>query len=114
MADSDLGQVLTSGSGMTVYLFIPDAQGAPTCTDACAQSWPPVVVKEGTEVTGGEGVDASLLGTADHPEAGRQATYNGWPLYVFSGDSEPGDTNGQGQGGVWYALDPAGNPIDDD
>jgi peptidoglycan hydrolase-like protein with peptidoglycan-binding domain len=113
VADSDLGQVLTSGSGMTVYLFIPDAQGAPTCTDACAQSWPPVVVNEGTEVTGGDGVDASLLGTADHPDAGRQATYNGWPLYVFSGDSRPGDTNGQGQGGVWYALDPAGNPIDD-
>jgi len=114
VADSDLGQVLTSGSGMTVYVFMPDAQGAPTCTDACAQSWPPVVVEEGTEITGGEGVDASLLGTADHPDAGRQATYNGWPLYVFSGDSKPGDTNGQGQSGVWYALDPAGNPIDND
>ena len=75
---------------MTVYLFMPDAQGAPTCTDACAQSWPPVVVEDGTEVTGGEGVDASLLGTVDHPDAGTQATYNGWPLYVFSGDSTAG------------------------
>ena len=36
VADSDLGQILTAADGMTVYLFMPDAQGAPTCTDACA------------------------------------------------------------------------------
>jgi len=112
VADSDLGQILTSSTGMTLYLFMPDAQGAPTCTGACAQSWPPSIAKDPSKVTGGDGVDASLLGTVDHPDAGKQVTYNGWPLYVFSGDSKPGDTHGQGQGGVWYAVDPTGNPID--
>ncbi len=29
VADSDLGQLLTAADGMTVYLFMPDAQGAP-------------------------------------------------------------------------------------
>jgi predicted lipoprotein with Yx(FWY)xxD motif len=111
VADSDLGQILTNGSGITVYLFMPDAQGAPTCTDACAQSWPPVRVDDPSQVVAGNGIDSSLLGTVDHPDAGTQVTYNGWPLYVFSGDSAPGDTNGQGQGDAWYVLDPTGNPI---
>jgi predicted lipoprotein with Yx(FWY)xxD motif len=111
VADSALGQILTAGNGMTVYLFTPDAQGAPTCTSACAQAWPPLTVADAGQVTGGDGVDASLLGTVDHPGKGTQVTYNGWPLYVFSGDSAPGDTNGQGQGDIWYVLDPTGNAI---
>ena len=111
VADSDVGQILTAADGMTVYLFMPDDQGAPTCTDSCAEQWPPVTVDDATQITGGDGVDASLLDTVEHPE-GIQVTYNGWPLYVFAGDSSPGDTNGQGQGGVWYVVDPTGNPID--
>jgi peptidoglycan hydrolase-like protein with peptidoglycan-binding domain len=111
VADSGLGKILTAGNGKTVYLFMPDAQGAPTCTSACAQAWPSLIVADAGSVTGGDGVDASLLGTVDHPGKGTQATYNGWPLYFFSGDSAPGDTNGQGQGGVWYVLDPTGNAI---
>jgi predicted lipoprotein with Yx(FWY)xxD motif/murein L,D-transpeptidase YcbB/YkuD len=112
VSESALGQILTSGNGMTVYLFMPDAQGTPTCTDACAEAWPPMTA-EGGQVTAGDGVDSSLLGTVARPD-GTQVTYNGWPLYLFSGDSAPGDTNGQGQGGVWYVIDPTGNPIDTD
>ena len=40
--------------------------------------------------------------------------YNGHPLYLFSGDQKPGDTNGEGVnafGGLWYALSSAGNQI---
>jgi predicted lipoprotein with Yx(FWY)xxD motif len=111
VADSDLGQILTAGNGRTVYMFIPDAQGAPTCTDACAQAWPPLTVDDASQVTAGDGVDESLLGTVEHPGEGTQVTYNGWPLYEYAGDSDPGDTNGQGSGGVWYALDPTGEPI---
>ena len=111
VADSDLGQILTAASGMTVYLFMPDAQGSPTCTDSCAQAWPPLTVDDAGQVTGGDGVDASLLGTVEHPGEGTQVTYNGWPLYQFAADSAPGDTNGQGQGGVWYVLDPTGDAI---
>ncbi|MET0147058.1 MAG: peptidoglycan-binding protein [Ilumatobacteraceae bacterium] len=114
VADSDLGPMLTGSNGMTVYLFMPDAQGTPTCADACAQAWPPLTVDDAGQLSGGDGVDASLLGTVEHPPAGTQVTYNSWPLYFFAGDSAPGDTNGQGQGGVWYVLDPTGNAIDID
>jgi predicted lipoprotein with Yx(FWY)xxD motif len=113
VADSDLGQILTATDGMTVYLFVPDAQDTPTCTDSCAEQWPPVTVDDASQISAGDGLDASLLDSVEHP-AGVQVTYNGWPLYFFAGDSAPGDTNGQGQGGVWYVVDPTGNPIDGD
>ena len=111
VADSALGQILTAADGMTVYLFTPDAQSTPTCIDACAEAWPPLTVDDASQVTAGAGVDASLLGTIEHP-TGIQVTYNSWPLYLFTGDTTPGDTNGQGQGDAWYVLDPTGNPID--
>ena len=114
VADSNLGKVLVAANGMTLYLFMPDAQGDPTCTSACAGAWPPLTVADGAQVSGGDGVDAALLATATNPDAGPQVTYNGWPLYYFSGDSAPGDTNGEGSGGVWYVVDPTGNPVDND
>jgi peptidoglycan hydrolase-like protein with peptidoglycan-binding domain len=114
IADSDDGPIVTSGDGMAAYLFITDAQGAPTCTDSCAATWPPLVPGDTGEVTGGEGVDPSLLGTIEHPDAGTQVVYNGWPLYTFAGDADPGDTNGQAQNGVWYLVDPNGDPVGDE
>ena len=39
-------------------------------------------------------------------------TVDGWPLYFFSGDSAPGDTNGQGVGDVWYVVGPDGAAIE--
>ena len=33
----------------------------------------------------------------------KQIDYDNWPLYRF-GDSNPGDTNGQGIGGIWFAY----------
>lgn len=114
VADTDLGQIVADSSGMAVYIFLPDNAGAPTCTADCAGAWPPFTVADAASQSGGDGIDAAMLGTATHPEAGTQVTYNGWPLYYFSGDGAPGETNGNGQGGVWYVIDPAGNPIDAD
>ncbi len=44
-----------------------------------------------------------------------EVTYNGWPLYTFSGDSgAAGVAHGQALtsfGGTWYVLNAAGNPV---
>lgn len=107
VASSDLGDVLVDGEGNTLYVFVPDDQGAPTCTGECAENWPPLTA----DVSAGEGIDSGLLGSAEHPEEGPMATYNGWPLYYFAGDAAPGETNGQGVNDVWFVIDPGGQPI---
>jgi hypothetical protein len=42
------------------------------------------------------------------PDGVTQVTYDGLLLYTFSGDSGPGQSNGQGVQGVWFAVTPAG------
>lgn len=107
-ADSDLGQILVDPDGMTLYVFLPDEQSESTCYDACAATWPPL---EG-QMEAGAGVDESLLGTAERTDGTTQATYNGWPLYYYASDSEPGDVTGQGVGDNWFVVDPAGEVVD--
>ena len=54
----------------------------------------------------GEGVEA-LSPRFERPDATVQVSYNGKPLYYYSGDAEPGETNGDGVGDVWHLADPA-------
>lgn len=108
---TDLGDVLVDAEGMTLYIFDnDDGAGVSTCDGQCAESWPPLLVDG--EPTGA-GVEADLLGTTARDGGGRQVTYDGWPLYRWSGDAEPGDTNGQGFGGVWWAFGAGGEPLRD-
>lgn len=103
---TSLGDVLVDATGRTLYLFTPDTGGTSTCYGQCATAWPPLLTS-GTPVAG-SGVDASLLGTTTRTDGSVQVTYAGHPLYYFAKDSAPGQTNGEGVGGVWYAVSPAG------
>jgi predicted lipoprotein with Yx(FWY)xxD motif len=107
IATTDRGDVLVDDTGMTLYLFLPDEQGPSTCTGGCATTWPPLT----GEFAAGDGIDADLLGTVARGDGTLQVTYNGWPLYGYGGDSEPGDTSGQGLGGNWWVVDAAGEPV---
>lgn len=91
---------LVDGEGRSLYLFLPDEQGESTCYDQCAENWPPL---EG-EVEPGEGVDPALVGSIARDDGTNQVTYNGWPLYYFAADFEPGETNGQGLNDVWFLV----------
>ena len=62
----------------------------------------------------GQGVQASLLGTAKGPSGDLYLTYGGWPLYTYSRDPGPARAAGQGIssfGGTWSVVSPAGAPI---
>jgi predicted lipoprotein with Yx(FWY)xxD motif len=59
----------------------------------------------------GEGVDDSLLSTITRDDGTIQVTYNGWPLYLYSGDSLPGDQNGVRVESNWVLISPSGDPI---
>ena len=98
VVDTDLGPIVVDAEGRTLYVFLPDDQGASTCYDDCAANWAALTV-EGDPV-GGDGVDAALLGTTEREDGTVQVTYGRWPLYRFAGDAAAGDVNGQGVGDV--------------
>ena len=106
----DLGTVLVDGSGRTLYLFESDTGSTSTCTGTCAGTWPAMTTTG--DPTAGMGASASMLGTTTRDDGSTQVTYNGHPLYRFAGDQAPGDTNGQGVGGIWWVVSPAGDPIE--
>jgi predicted lipoprotein with Yx(FWY)xxD motif len=64
--------------------------------------------------TAAGGARGGLLATTTRSGDVKQVTYNGHPLYYYSGDQKAGDTNGQGLdqfGAKWYVLDASGNRV---
>jgi predicted lipoprotein with Yx(FWY)xxD motif len=102
-ADSKLGRVLVDANGMTVYTLMNNGKPVP-CTGQCLTFWPPLLVPAGDTNTASSGV--ADLGTAT-TNAGKQVSYKGAPLYRYSMDKAPGDTNGDGInafGGIWHVV----------
>jgi predicted lipoprotein with Yx(FWY)xxD motif len=102
--DSKLGDILVDGEGRTLYAFTKDQGDQSTCSGQCADAWPALT---GT-ATAGTGVQASLLAASMQANGDSQVTYDGRPLYHYAGDAKAGDVNGQGVGGVWFTVSPAG------
>ena len=112
ISNSGLGKILVNSQGRTLYLFGKDSGTTSACTGACAGNWPPLRVNG--KPTLGSGATASLVGTIQRADGKPQVTYNGHPLYLFKGDKQPGDTNGEGLtafGGTWYVLSSSGNQV---
>src|SRR3954454_16142045 len=89
--NGNLGKILVDSKGDTVYLFQKDTGTKSTCTGACATAWPPV--RATGKPTVGSGLSAGRLGTTPRSDGNPQVTYNGHPLYLYQGDSNPGDAN---------------------
>ena len=102
-----LGQVLTDQGGKTLYLFTKDSTNPPrsTCVDDCAKMWPPLLA--GGEVLA-SGVEPGRLGTVTRPDGSIQVTVGNWPVYMYAGDSGPGQATGHGVGNVWFVIEKEG------
>ncbi|HTG46693.1 MAG TPA: hypothetical protein VK646_03460 [Actinomycetota bacterium] len=109
VASTSLGETLTNADGRTLYLFESDSGTTSNCTGSCAATWPALTV--GGQPTAAAGLNASMLGTATRSDGATQVTYNGHPLYVYSGDTAAGQTNGEGIGGVWFAVGATGEKL---
>ena len=98
-----IGYVLANAKGYTLYWYSKDVKGGGTsaCTGQCLTAWPALTGKpaalSGIKLNG-------ILGTITRPGGIVQATYNGYPLYTYVGDSGPGDIAGNGVGGVWHVI----------
>jgi predicted lipoprotein with Yx(FWY)xxD motif len=95
--------VVDGASGMTLYVFASDTagNGKSACSGGCATTWPPQTVANGTTPTAGSGLTGTLA-TITRADGTTQVTYNGMPLYHYSGDSSPGDANGNYPG--WSSV----------
>ncbi len=100
--DTPLGTVLVSPTGRTLYALTKDTNAKSSCEGLCATVWPPLRVGKGWTVA--PGIDRSLFTTTTRADGSHQLVAGQWPLYTFSGDSKPGDVNGQGSGGTWFAV----------
>jgi predicted lipoprotein with Yx(FWY)xxD motif len=103
--------ILVDQTGMTVYHLTAEKGRKLVCTGSCVKFWPPLVLKLGAKPQAGPGVSKLKLGTIRRPNGRLQVTYNGFPLYRFSGDLKPGQVNGEGIEKVWFALNPAGKIV---
>jgi predicted lipoprotein with Yx(FWY)xxD motif len=110
VADSDLGEILVDGDGMTLYVFDNDTDENSTCYDDCAANWPAFT----GDVSAGDGVDEGLIGASERDDGTMQVTYDRQPLYYFAGDQAAGDLNGQSVGGIWWVVGPDGQKITDE
>jgi predicted lipoprotein with Yx(FWY)xxD motif len=107
VSDSSLGKILTDPSGRTLYTFKNDVPGSgkSAVSGRTAETWPPLVVTSGSSVKP-EGLAGDLT-LIDRDEGTKQVVYQGQPLYYYSRDTAPGQTNGHGVGSVWFAAIPA-------
>ncbi len=96
-----VGPVLANAKGLTLYWYAKDTAMTSNCTGGCATAWPPVmgkpVVPMGIKLKG-------KFGTIDRMDGGVQATYKGHPLYTYADDMAPGQTKGNGAGGLWHVV----------
>jgi Secreted repeat of unknown function len=87
------GAILVTPAGMTVYRPVGGGVSDPRYHPLLATSHQPLRLPI---FVGGR------LNTVPGRDGGRQVTYDGRPLYVYSGDHEQGDTNGAGP--AWKVI----------
>jgi predicted lipoprotein with Yx(FWY)xxD motif len=92
-----------------VYYDTRDTPGTVTCTAECTKRWPPLL--ESDLHLGTDWISAGALSFFDGPD-GRQAEYDGHPLYLYAGDSASPMAQGTGNAadGTWFVVTPGLKP----
>lgn len=96
-----VGTYLTDAEGRTLYRFTKDTEGRSACYGKCEQNWP-IYFTNRIQVP--EGLNAGDFATITRDDGTKQTTYQGWPLYYYIEDEQPGDVKGEGVGDVWFVL----------
>jgi predicted lipoprotein with Yx(FWY)xxD motif len=105
----DNNTYLIGPDGMTLYAMATEGPGLGRCSGDCAKNWPPLVVAR--QPVAPEGLKGKLaVVKRPSPDNRLQVTYRGQPLYYWFRDRNPGDTLGNGIGGIWHTIKPM--PID--
>ncbi len=102
-----LGKIVVNSRGFTLYHNTKE-KGSIKCTGACTAVWPPLIVGKTATVKAGPGINLAKLGKIKRPDGRFQVTYFGKPLYRYAPDAKAGNINGEGIGGIWFALKTSG------
>ena len=107
-----LNPIVVNAKGFTYYRFDKDtpSPSKSNCDGACAALWPPVEVTHGSRIFV-NGVPTAEVGLVKRDDGNEQVTIDGWPLYRYAKDTAPGQTNGEGVGGTWFAISPTGGKV---
>jgi predicted lipoprotein with Yx(FWY)xxD motif len=87
----------------TLYFLDVDTATGSACTGSCLALWPFLAANSSAQAQG----NLSVISRSDG--AGQQWAYQGHPLYLYAGDSGPGQNNGDGipqAGGHWHVARP--------
>ena len=90
------GTKMIDSRGLTVYLLSSDRAGRSNCSAACQRVWIPVT-SLGGKPHAGTGFRQSDVGSIQRSDGSDQVTFDGFPLYYFTGDTMPGETGGEGR-----------------
>ncbi len=96
-----IGGYLVDGKGMTLYYFAKDVNGKSNASGSVLQTWPLFSINT---VTVPSTLSAGDFAPITRTDSLSQTSYKGWPLYYFANDKAPGDTLGDGIGGVWFLV----------
>jgi predicted lipoprotein with Yx(FWY)xxD motif len=111
--------VLANAASRSLYVLSNESAGAVHCTGGCLTTWPPLLVTSATSsIALGAGVSGKI-GFVTRSSTTKQVTFNGYPVYTYSGDTGANQTNGEGiaaDGGTWTLADAgakttAGTPV---
>ncbi|MFF5288076.1 COG4315 family predicted lipoprotein [Paractinoplanes globisporus] len=107
--NDQIGTYVTDGAGRTLYRFDNDTNkpSKSNCNGSCATAWPPLLIHSPGKIFP-KGIDPQEIGYIERADHTCQVTINGWPVYYFIADAKPGDINGQGVNGKWFAISPDG------
>jgi predicted lipoprotein with Yx(FWY)xxD motif len=109
LRNTSYGKIVVDKNGRTLYAFGHDKKDKSRCSGQCAGFWPPATAPKHPTVA--TGISKSKLKVIKRGDGTKQLSYNGHPLYRYSGDGKPGDTNGENLtafGGKWDVLSKSG------
>lgn len=98
------GEFFTDGKGMTLYLFNKDTADKSVCVGQCLSYWP--IFYGGADLVIPGSLNKADFGETTTPDGQKITTYQGWPLYYYIGDKNPGDTLGENVNKVWFVMKP--------
>jgi predicted lipoprotein with Yx(FWY)xxD motif len=105
--DAKIGEYLTDENGRTLYIYAEDGFLISNCTDACSKKYPPYSFgTKGVDVSRYKDQFSSKINLLKRSDDAIQLAYGDRPLYYYSGDTKPGDINGQAAKDGWAIARP--------